>query len=353
MTRERLYIGTYTRGTESEGIYRASFDTETAMLEVETCFAADNPSFLALNASGQKLHGVNEVTDFVGADQGAKSGAVTTFTIGAKGELSVVDQRPSEGALPCHLALIETHHLVVANYGGATVCVFPITADGIPEAPSHICRHEGQGPDARRQSEPHPHQVVPAGTDLVLVPDLGLDRIVCYRLRDGRLVPNDPPWAPVAPGSGPRHCIVQPEARRAYLINELDNTIDAFEFDQATGSLTHLQRVPTVPPGSTAPSACADLHTNARGRFLYGSNRGDDSIVVCELGTNGLPKVRGHVATGGAHPRNFCIDPSDTWLLAANRDSDNVVVFRLDPQSGNPEPHAEFHVPAPVCLLFA
>ncbi|MEE9255169.1 MAG: beta-propeller fold lactonase family protein, partial [Pseudomonadales bacterium] len=128
--------------------------------------------------------------------------------------------------------------------------------------------------------------------------------------------------------------------------------IDAFEFEQATGRLTHLQRVSTLRPDSTARSACADIH--ASGRFLYGSNRGDDSIVVCEIAqANGLLKVRGHVATGGGHPRNFCIDPSDRWLLAANRDSNNVVVFRLDPQSGIPEPHAEFHVPAPVCLLFA
>lgn len=347
MSVRRLYIGTYTRGTESEGIYLAHFDTERGTVEVERAFAAENPSFLALGASGHKLYVVNEVSDF--SDAG--TGAVSEFAVDDHGALLMERQRSSEGALPCHLALVEGERLIVANYGGANVCVFPLTPEGVIEAPSHIARHEGHGPNARRQSEPHPHQVVAAGGDLVLIPDLGLDRIVCYRLHGGRLDPNDPPWAQVAPGSGPRHCVVFAASRHAYLINELDNTIDVLDLRQATGALAHLQRISTLSPGSSVPSACADIHLSSDGRFLYGSNRGEDTIVVCAVGANGLLEVQGHVSSGGAHPRNFCIDPSGAWLLVANRDSDNIVTFHLDAISGMPTRHGECRVPAPVCVL--
>ncbi len=347
MTRERLYIGTYTRGTPSEGIYRAMFDTESGTLDVDASYPADNPSFLALNAARRKLYAVNETTDF--EDRG--SGAVTTFAIDADDALIGVDQRPSEGALPCHLALVGETHLVVTNYGGASVCVFPLSPEGVTEAPSHICRHEGSGVNPARQSEPHPHQVVAAGGDLVMIPDLGLDRVFCYRLRDGLLQPNDPPWAQVEAGSGPRHLIAFAQTRRAYLINELDNTIDVFEFEGESGTLAHLQRVRTLPEGVTIRSHCADIHTD--GRFLYGSNRGHDSLVVCSVDeADGSLTVREHVSSGGGHPRNFCFDPSGRWLLVANRDDNNIVVFGLNETSGTPAPHAEFHLPAPVCLLF-
>jgi 6-phosphogluconolactonase len=348
MSRERLYIGTYTRGTDSQGIYRGSFDTQTGSLDIEASYPADNPSFLAMNATRENLYAVNEVTDF----DGRASGAMTSFAIDSDGGLTSLNQRPSEGALPCHLALVMQRYVVVANYGGATVCVFPLSSDGLIDAPSHVCRHEGSGSNPDRQSEPHPHQVVATGDDLVLIPDLGLDRVLCYRLREGRLVPNDPPWAQIAAGSGPRHLIIEPDAKRAYLINEIDNTIDAFEFEPTSGALAHLQRIAALPSGATIRSHCADIHIN--GHFLYASNRGHDSLVVCAVdAANGLLEVRGHVSTGGGHPRNFCFDPSGRWLLVANRDADNVVAFHMDPVTGIPEPRSEARVPAPVCLLFA
>ncbi len=349
------FVGTYTGG-KSRGIYRLEFDPQSGTLGEPTLAAeSENPSFLAVHPSGKFLYAVNEVGRF----EGKPGGGVTAFALDAKsGSLTKLNAQSTVGGGPCHLAVDRTGKmLIVANYGGGSVASFPIGDDGkLGEAATFI-QHEGSSENKARQSGPHAHAVViDAGNRFAVVADLGLDKLLVYKIDPAKaaLTPNEPPSATVAPGAGPRHFAFHPDGKRGYVINEMANTVTAFDYDAGRGVLTRRQVVPTLPKGFMGTSYTAEIQAHPSGKFLYGSNRGDDTLAafVIDAG-NGLLTTAGFVPTGGKTPRNFAIDPSGRHILAANQDSDSVVVFRVDPATGMPAPTGgKAVVPKPVCIEF-
>jgi 6-phosphogluconolactonase len=350
-----VYFGTYTRGA-SQGIYVARLHLETgALTRPELAAASTNPSFLALHPNGRFLYAVNEVSAFAGE----KTGAVSAFAIDpVTRRLTLLNQQPSRGAGPCHLMVDKRGaHVLVANYGSGTVAVLPIGRDGRLGAPTSFARHTGSSVNPRRQQEPHAHtiQLDPANRFAVAA-DLGADKLFLYRFdgRRGTLSPHDPPHVALPPGSGPRHFAFRPDGRFAWGINELLSTLTVFRYEARRGTLTPMQTVSTLPPDFTGNNTTAEVVVHPSGRFVYGSNRGHDSVAVfaADRRTGELTLVE-HEPTLGRTPRNIAIAPGGRWLLAANQGSDNVVVFRIDPATGALSPGGHtLSVPAPVCVRF-
>jgi 6-phosphogluconolactonase len=263
------------------------------------------------------------------------------------------------GKGPCHISVDNTgQYVLVANYGGGSVTVLPIEKDGSLGEPSCSIKHQGSSVDPQRQQKPYAHSINPAPTgNLVFVADLGTDKIFIYQLdpTSGVLTPHQIPSVSVAPGSGPRHFTFRPDGKFAYVINEMACTITAFSYDPEKGKLTEVQTISTLPEGTDLEGmSTAEVLVSPSGKFLYGSNRGHDSIVVFEIDqADGTLSYVEHEPTRGKTPRNFGIDPSGRFLLAANQDSDSIVVFKIDPLTGRLEPTGEVvTVPAPVCIRF-
>lgn len=356
-----IYVGTYTRSlphvqAKSEGIYLLQMDPGSGVLtHVSKMAGVENPSFVALHPSGNYLYAANEVGDF----GGKASGAVSAFAIDrASGALTFLNQEPTDGAAPCHLSVDATgRYLLTANYTGGSVAVHPIGADGRLGKMSDFVQHHGSSINPQRQQEPHAHSfTISADNRFAYAADLGLDKVVIYALdsSQGKLTPGEQPWVRVHPGAGPRHFDFHPSGRYAYVINELDSTVTTFAYAAATGRLTELQALSTLPAGFEGRSHCADIHVHPSGNFVYGSNRGHDSIAIFTVDqSTGLLTAAGHESTQGKIPRNFAIDPTGTFLLAANQNSDNVVVFRIDQQTGQLTATGHsLDVPTPVCLKF-
>lgn len=356
--RLRVYVGTYTGKDGSKGIYAMELDLATGKLSApELAAEATNPTFLAIHPSQRFLYAVGEIGRF----QGRSSGSVSSFAIAPdSAKLAPINQQLSGGAGPCHVAVDKAgRNLLVANYSGGSVAVLPIAPDGSLREPSCTIQHEGKGPDPRRQERPHAHSINldPAGR-LAFAADLGLDKLLIYRFDPdkGMLTPHDPPFASVAPGAGPRHFAFHPNGRFAYAINEMGMTVTAFAYDAERGALKEIQTVPTLPAGRaiTPADSTAEVVVHPSGRFLYGSNRGHDSLAIfaVDAETGNLTPV-GHEPTGGKTPRNFAIEPSGAWLLATNQNSGNVVVFRVDGETGKLAPAGSTaEVPFPVCVRF-
>jgi 6-phosphogluconolactonase len=351
-----VFVGTYTRGTASAGIYRMELDPATGGLsEPVPAAKAVNPSFLAVHPSKRFLYAVGEIGDF----DGGRAGAVASFALDpAKGSLAFLNVEPSGGADPCHLTVgAEGLNVLVANYSGGSVAVLPIAPDGSLRPISCKFQHKGQGVDPGRQKGPHAHSINLDPTNrFAVAADLGLDRLFVYRYRshEHTLEAAEPPFTAAAPGSGPRHFAFHPDGKHAFAINELNSTMTAYDYDPASGRLTPIQTLSTLPDGFTGKSYCAEVVVHPSGRFVYGSNRGDDSLAVFgfDPATGKLTPIT-HVKTGGKAPRNFAIEPTGRWLLAANQDSDSVVVFRIDPETGVPTATgASVSIPKPVCVRF-
>jgi 6-phosphogluconolactonase len=350
-----VYIGTYT-GAKSKGIYLSRLDPASGTLAKPALAAeAVNPTFLALHPNGGVLYAANEIGNF----GGKKAGAVGAFRIDrASGALTLLNQAASVGAGPCHVVVDATGKTVlVANYGGGSVAALPIRADGSLGEATAFVQHQGSSVDPRRQEGPHAHCVnLDAANRFAFVTDLGLDKVLIYRLdpAQGALVANDPPSASVKPGAGPRHLAFHPAGRFAYVINEMGSTLTAFAYDAARGALRELETVSTLPTGFTGGNSTAEVVAHPSGKFLYGSNRGHNSIAVYAIdAAQGKLTLVEHQSTRGRTPRNFAIDPTGRWLLAANQDTDNIVLFRIDAQSGRLAATEQvIEVGAPVCIQF-
>jgi 6-phosphogluconolactonase len=329
-------------------------DKSTGALEfVSAAGGIENPAFLAIHPQQSYLYAVNEVGQFAGKP----SGAVSAFSIDSEtGELTLLNQQSSQGPGPCHLSVDHTGQFVlVANYSGGSVAVLPIDSEGKLGEATDFVQHEGSSVNPRRQEKPHAHSImVDESNRYAFVPDLGMDKIMIYRLNlaDGKLEPNDEPWAKVKAGAGPRHFDFHPNGKYAYVINELDNTLIAFDYDATRGRLREIQTVSTLPEDFSGTSYCADMHVSPSGKFVYGSNRGHDSIAIFGIDEDtGKLTLVGYEPTQGKMPRNFGIDPTGALLLAANQNSDNVVVFRIDRQTGNLKSTGFMvEVPKPVCV---
>ena len=352
-----VYFGTYT-GEKSKGVYVSRLDLASgALTPPELAAETASPSFLAVHPSQNFLYAVNEVREF----QGKESGSVSAFAIDRNtGRLTALNQQPSVGRGPAHLVVDKTgRNVLVANYGGGSVGVVPIGTDGALKPPSAFIQHTGASINPQRQKEPHAHSInVDPANRFAYAADLGLDKVLVYRFdaEKGSLVANDPPFAAVAPGAGPRHFAIHPNALFAYVINELSVTVTAFRRDPDRGSLTELQTISTLPPGQAVEPgfSTADVQVHPSGRFLYGSNRGHDTIVVFAIDEKSgrLTHVENR-PTQGSTPRGFGIDPTGRYLLAANQRSDSVVVFRIDQQTGRLTPTGQtIEVGAPVCVKF-
>lgn len=349
-----LYVGTYTSG-KSEGIYRLKLDRKTGELtKLGATSGVKNPSFLAVHPNGRNLYCVCEVDDF--GKKGA--GGISAFEIDKNGELKLLNQESSVGGGPCHLVVDKTgKNVLAANYGGGSVCVLPIGADGRLGKATAFVQHKGSSVDKGRQEAPHAHSInLDAANRFAFVADLGLDKVLVYRFdaAKGTLTPNDPPAANVKPGSGPRHVAFHPSGRSAYVINEMNCTVTAFDYDADKGVLTETQTITTLPRPLAAGDSTAEVQVHPSGKFLYGSNRGHNSIAIFSIDPDsGRLTTVGNQSTEGKTPRNFAIDPSGAFLLAENQDSGTIVVFRIDPKTGKLTPTGhKIDVPMPVCVKF-
>jgi 6-phosphogluconolactonase len=348
-----VYVGSYTEAPQgnAEGIYVYRFDAGE-LSAVQTVTGVPNPSFLVLDSDQRYLYAVNELDE----------GGVTAFARDRQtGRLTKLNRQLSHGAAPCYVSLDSSgRYALVANYNGGTVAVLPIAGDGWLEPATSVIHHQGSSVNPQRQTGPHPHMIAPTPDGrFILATDLGADRVVIYRLDNatGRLAPNEKGSGSVAvdPGSGPRHFAFAPNGTSMYLINELGSTVTVYDYDGERGEIRPRQTVSTLPDGFKGENACAHIVVSPDGKFVYGSNRGHDSIAIWAVDDeSGELSLVGHEPTQGKDPRNFALDPTGSWLLAANQRSDTIVTFRRDPESGRLTPTGHVtQTPTPVAIGFA
>lgn len=346
-----VFVGTYTANNKSEGIYAFRMDPVTgAWTRIsQNLPRLSNPSFLAIDSARHRLFSVSEVSD----------GQVAALRYDPEsGALTPLNQQPSVGKDPCHLSVEKNgRFLLVANYSSGTFSLLPVAADGSLRPPADTVQDQGTGPNKARQEGPHAHSINfdPSGK-LAYGCDLGTDKIQIFRPdpKNNKLVANDPAFATIHPGGGPRHFAFHPKKRFAYAINELDCTVTAFTFDPKSGALTEIHSITTLPRPFQNGDSCADIHVSPDGKFLYGSNRGHDSIAIFAIDSaTGKLSVVGHESTQGKTPRNFALDPTGTFLYAANQSTDSIVAFRVDQKTGKLTPTGQkIEVPSPVCIVF-
>jgi 6-phosphogluconolactonase len=352
-----VYVGTYTTKQSSKGIYAYWFDTGTGKLKAAGLAAeSTDPSFVAVHPSGKYLYAANEVDEF----EGQKSGAVSAFAIDRRsGALKLLNQIASRGSGPCHVSLDKTgKYVLAANYGGGSVASFPVHEDGSLGEAAGFAQHSGSSADKERQERPHAHWIGTSPDNrFALAADLGLDEVLVYQFDagTGTLSANSPPYARANPGAGPRHFAFHPNGKFAYLLTEMESAVTVFRYKAQNGSLSVLQTISTLRNDYSGPKEAAELVVHPSGKFLYASNRaGVDSVTAFSIdGAKGTLKLIGEFPTMGKTPRNFAIDPTGRFLLAANQESSNVVVFRIDATTGRLTPTGEVvEVPAPVCVTF-
>ncbi|HET9659850.1 MAG TPA: lactonase family protein [Thermomicrobiales bacterium] len=344
-----LYVGAYTEDPmgHARGIGLTRFDAERGVLEpIASTTEARNPSFLVPSANGAFLYSVNEL----------ENGGVTALARDPQnGELRRLNSQPTGGAHPCYLSLDRSGRFLLAvNYTGGNLAVFPIGDDGTLEPASQVLAHTGKSVDPNRQEAPHPHMIAPSPDGrFIYVTDLGTDQMLRYRLDTAIGVLEDSLAIAMTPGMGPRHFAFSPDGKTMVVIGELDSTLVSFGIDQ-DGSLTPVSSVSTLPDDFAGKSSCAHVLFSQDGRFVYGSNRGHDSIAVAafDAESRGL-EIVGIVPTGGQEPRNFTLDPTGEWLLAANQYSDTITVLQRDAETGRlTATGASIESPSPVMLLF-
>jgi 6-phosphogluconolactonase len=352
-----FYVGTDTEGgSKSKGIYAFRFDATTSEITpLGLAAETTNPSFVALHPNGRFLYAVNEVGNY----KGPNSGGVSAFSIDrATGKLTFLNELPSRGADPCYITVDQTgKYVLVANYTGGSVAVFPVLADGKLGEASAFVQHTGHGANPARQEGPHTHSIdLSADNRFAMVDDLGLDELDVYKFdaSKGLLTPNSPPFAKLDAGSGPRHFVQRPDGKFAYVVAEMGHTVTVFSNDSANGKLRPLQTISTLPKDFTGRNDDAEIRIHPSGKFLYASNRGEDSIVIYAIDkSKGTLTQVGSTPTGGKEPTNFEIDPTGTLLFAANKKSDNIVVFRIDQKTGLLTPTGKvLEVGTPVCVKF-
>ena len=343
-----VYFGTYTRKSDSKGIYHATFDLNSGKIkDLQLAARSANPSFIVIHPSGKFLYSVAK----------GKPGRVKAFSIDPKSKkLKLLNEQSSEGITPCHLSLdIDGKNLLAANYSSGNATVFPIKDDGSLKSASSVVQHQGSS-ITRRQKGPHAHSInLSKDNRFAFVADLGIDKVMVYKFdpKTGKLIPNKPGFVKIKPGAGPRHFTFHPNGKYAYVINELDNTITAFSYNVKTGVLTEIQNISSLPKDFTEISYCAEVAIHPNGKFLYGSNRGHDSIVVFQVTADGKLQLIGFQNKGIDNPRHFNFTPDGKWCLVGNQDANTVVVFKVNSKTGQlvPTGHS-INIGKPICIQF-
>lgn len=355
-----VYFGTYTREA-SQGIYRSEFDAAQADLSAPALAArASSPTFLATDPARRFLYASGEL--LLDPKPAQPLGGATGFALErSTGALRLLNLEATGGGNTVHVAVDATGRtLAIANYHAGYVAALPIRGDGRLGPRSAFFSHAGRaplGPNHERQDKPHAHCVIISPDNrFVFSCDLGQDRVYSYRLKaeQAALEPNDPPMVAAVPGSGPRHGIFSPDGRFLYVANELNGTVSQYAYDAARGALALGPSYSTLPADFSGQNTVGEICLHPNGRFVYVSNRGHESIAVfARDSSSGRLERIAIVPCGGRHPRNFALDPAGHWLLCANKDTNNVVVFSVDPASGLIAPTGRaITVPEVVCVLF-
>ena len=342
------FVGTYTDADE-DGVFGFCMDESGALERTSAILAGADPTFLSPDPTGEHLYVANRPEG---------EGNVVAYEIDEDaGQLERLNDAPTRGnGTPCYCSVDATDQCVLtAQYGGGSITAIPLEQSGHLGDPAVVIQHQGSGVDPDRQAEPHPHCIRPGpDNNYVYVPDLGVDRVFIYEFdpAEPSLEPADCGHVDVQAGAGPRHIDFHPNGQLVYLINELDSTIVAFTRDATTGELTPIDTVSTLPPDFEGDNSTADIHVHPSGEFLYGSNRGHDSIAIYELDNDGRPTLLEIESTRGEWPRNFAIDPTGDFLFAENAHSDSIVVFRIASDGLLTPTGDTYEVPSPVCMRF-
>ena len=345
-----VYLGTYT-GKDSKGIYKALFDPATGKLsDAELVAETESPSFLAISPDRKYLYAVNEVGNYGGSKN---AGSVTAFAIEPKtGKLKQLNVQSSGGAHPCHVSMDRTGKVVlVANYSGGNCASYPVLADGKLGDMATLMQHK-----AVEKGRTHAHSInIDPSNKFAVCADLGLDQLLVYKvdLATGKMTAHEPPFGAVAPGAGPRHFAFHPTKPLAFVINETKCTLNSLKWDAAKGTFTVLDTANTLPRDVGKGDSTAEVVIHPNGKWIYGSNRGHDSIVAFESNDEGKLKLIGHQGAGIKTPRNFCIDPTGQWLLVGNQSGGNVSVFKIDATTGALTATTNgTKLASPVCIRF-
>ena len=347
-----LLIGTYSNKDKTNGIYVYRFNTQTGTFAATgPATSVDNASYLAISKDRKNVYAVSEL--------GGGNGGVNAFSFNpVTGALKFLNSVKSEGDHPCYVSVDDKKKFVfVANYSGGNLLSVPLNADGSLGSNVQNIQHEGSSINKNRQEKPHVHSVILSPDDhYLLVQDLGLDKVVQYRVdvtKPQALTPSEPTFTGTKPGGGPRHLAFHPNGKFAYVVMELDGAVTAFDYKD--GNLTTKQTITMLSPDFKGNVGAADIHVSPDGKFLYASNRGDaNEIVIYSIDKKGLLTLVGHQSVLGKTPRNFVIDPTGNYLLAANQDSNDIIIFKRDLKKGLLTPTGmKIEVDKPVCLKFA
>lgn len=334
-------------GTDADGIYLSYFNTETgALTQPELAAPFKRPGFLALHPELPILYSIHH-----GNNVGA-------FTIGEDASLKLLGESKNPNKGQCHIALDATGGTIaVANYNSGTVTTFEVGKDGKPGKAVTTAQIEGSGP-TDRQKGPHTHGVYfDQANRFLFAPDLGADKVAIFPFdaETSSLDTENSFELTTAPGAGPRHMAFSPDEKHAYIINELDATVQVASYEPNSGKLTTIQTINTLPDNFTEFNKTSEIEVHSNGLFVYGSNRGHDSIVVYarDPETGKLTLIQ-HAPCGGKAPRHFKIDPTGNWLICGHQDSNTISVLSLDPATGMlGEPQSTLETPSPICILFS
>ena len=343
---QAFYVGTYT-SAGSEGIYRCELNLETGDLEMQKSFGGiENPSFVVLSPDKKNLYSVSEA--------GEKGSFVYALKVDENKDLMVINKQSSNGQGPCHVSVsADGKFVATATYGGGTTSLYQTNADGSLIEASSVNINEGSGANMKRQSKPHAHSIkFSPYNHQVFSADLGTDQLDIYNLENGELKEGEQTFVKMAPGAGPRHLEFHPSKEVIYVINELNSTVSVVKLVENNWEV--VQDISTLPEGFEGVSYCADIHISKDGKYLYGSNRGHNSIVVYKVNEKGdsLEFLR-TVSVEGDWPRNFGITPDGNWLLVANQKSNDITVFKIDKKTGLPKfVGKKLEMPSPVCIEF-
>ena len=345
-----LITGTYTSG-KSKGIYVYKFNSSNGTAKEISHIKISNPSFVAVSPDEHYVYAVQE-----DAASNGKGGAISAFSFNKQtGKLSFINQQPSGGDHPCYISVDKTGKWVAAgNYTSGSLSILPVQAGGRIGAATTVIKHEGAGPDKARQTSPHVHcTFFSADNRFLFVPDLGIDKVLIYAFDEltGKLSPAKQPFAQSVAGSGPRHICFTPDNKFAYLTEEMSSTVVAFTYKK--DKLKPIQRIQTLTAGDTSFAGAADIHVSPDGKFLYASNRAEiNNIAIFSISPkNGKLSLINNQSALGKTPRNFNFDPSGNFLLVANQNSDEVVIFKRDIATGLlTDTGNRIKVGNPVCL---